>query len=387
VLRAGTAFVLGLAPLALGFALQRRPPEIALSVPALELLERASVPTTALGVFAGDVGPALAIACAGGGALAWLVPDARRPVASLAAVVAAAVLAVLVHAAAGPDRYSATVLAGLLSAGVLGVVLLATLVLAIARARVPFAEASAAFVVVLELVLPVRSLDETTTRREGRYAPAADVWNDIAWGAAPPASVVLVPDRGTMRRVARSRATGAMRGDLVMVPSFDVQGRAGLHALAAEPKLAALYRDIALGLPPEELSLSQLGAQRPVLATFDPSWERALSRHLVPVGLVARFEPEPRGASDRKQALEAFAPARDRLVRATIAKRDTELAGATATLLRARAIGMAATGEREILERTLDDLRVFSREDPVDAKLVRRLLTTKGPIDVHDLSP
>jgi hypothetical protein len=263
--------------------------------------------------------------------------------------------------------------------------LLAALVVVVARLRIPFAEASAALVVVIELVLPVRALDDTATHRERRVAHAAEVWNDIAWGSAPPASVVLIRDRGTMRRIAVARATGAMRADLAFVPAFDVQGGEGQEALLAEPKLAPLYRDIALGVPPEELSLSRLGAERPVLATFDPTWDRALARHLVPVGLVERFEPEPRGASDRRKALEAFEPGRDRLVRMTVARKDAALAGATTTLLRARAIGMAATGERELLDRALDDLRAFSKNDPVDAKLVRRMLTTKGPIDVKDL--
>ena len=265
--------------------------------------------------------------------------------------------------------------------------MLGAVVLTIARARVPFAEASAALVVVLELVLPVRAVDLTTTRRDARAAHGSAIWNDIAWGAAPPASVVLVADKGTMRRVASARASGQMRGDLVVVPAYDVQGREGKRALLLEPKLAPLYRDMALGLPPEELSLAQLGAQRPVLGTFDPKWDRSLSRHLVPSGLTSRFETEPRGSSDRKKALDSFLPSKERLVRVAVAKKDPELAAATAALLRARAVGMAATGERDILSRALDDLRAFAPDDAVGATLVRRIVTTKGPIDVHDLSP
>ena len=97
-------------------------------------------------------------------------------------------------------------------------------------------------------------------------------------------------------------------------------------------------------------------------------------------------KPEPRGASERRKALDSFLASKDRLVRIAVAKRDLDLASATASLLRARAIGMAATGERDILSRALDDLRAFAPEDPVSATLVRRLVTTKGPIDVHDLA-
>ncbi|MBX3224018.1 MAG: hypothetical protein KF795_26120 [Labilithrix sp.] len=386
VLRGAAAFGLGLAPLALGVGLARRPPEIAVAAPMFTLVEESGARSLASFALA-EVGGLLLIVCAGGAALALFAARARRAALPLVLVVGVGALAVRLHAASGPSRFSPAVLVGLLAAYVLGAAMLGALVLAIARARVPFAEASAALVVVLELVLPVRAIDETSTRRDARAPYASEIWNDVAWGSAPPASVVLVADRGTMRRIASTRATGQMRGDLVIVPAYDVQGREGRRALVAEPKLAPLYRDMALGIRPEELSLAELGRQRAVLATFDPRWDRALSRHLVPVGLSARFEPEPRGASERKKALDGFLPSKERLVRVTVAKKDAELAAATAALLRARAVGMAATGERDLLSRALDDLRAFAPDDAVGAMLVRRIVTTKGPIDVRDLTP
>ena len=48
---------------------------------------------------------------------------------------------------------------------------------------------------------------------------------------------------------------------------------------------------------------------------------------------------------------------------------------------------MAACGERDVLSRALDDLRPFAPDDAVANTLVRRIVTSKGPIDVHDLSP
>ncbi len=381
------AFALGLAPLLLGVGLSRREPELALHVPPLAPIERALHPVS-IGAFASaEIGSVLLVVCGVGAALSLAVGRARQLALGLALVTGVGALAVVLQVPAGPSRFAAPVLAGIACAHVLGATTLAVIVLAVARARVPFAEASAALLVVLELVLPVKAIDETVTRRDARVARAASIWNDVAWGAAPPASVLLVADRGTMRRLVSARAAGELRGDLVVVPSFDVQGRAGQRALLSEPKLAPLYRDIALGIAPEELSLAQLSSQRPVLATFDPKWDRRLARHLVPVGLTARFEPEPRGASDRKKALEAFAASKDRLVRATVVKKDAELAAATATLLRARAVGIAATGEREVLSRALDDLRAFAPDDPIGSTLVRRILTTKGPIDVRDLAP
>lgn len=381
------AFALGLAPLLLGIGLCRRDPEISLHVPTATPIERAMHPISIRAFATVEIGTALLVVCAAGAALSLAFARARPLALGLAFASGAGAVAVALQVPAGPSRYAAPVLAGLACAWVLGATTLAVIVLAVARARVPFAEASAALLVVLELVLPVKAIDETLTRRDARAAHAASIWNDVAWGSAPPASVLLVADRGTMRRLASARAAGAMRGDIVVVPSFDVQGRAGQRALLAEPKLAPLYRDIALGVAPEELSLAQLSAQRPVLATFDPKWDRTLARHLVPIGLTARFEPEPRGASDRKKALDAFTASKERLVRVTVVKKDAELAAATAALLRARAIGIAATGELEVLSRALDDLRAFAPNDPVGSTLVRRILTSRGPIDVRDLAP
>lgn len=382
--RVACAFALGLVPLGVGIALSRRAPEIAFDVPLLTWVERGLRTASWQTFLASNVGTFFLVVCASGAVLSLVA--ARAHALGLVLVVAVGALALALGTSAGPTRFAAPVLTAILAAHVLGATTLGGLVVAIARARVPFSEASAALLVVLELVLPVKSLDETTARRAGRAQEASAIWSDIAWGQAPPAAVVLVADRGTMQRVASARALGAMRGDLVVVPAFDVQGRAGRRALASEPKLAPLFRDIALGIPPEELSLATLSAQRPVLATFDPKWERSLARHLVPVGLSSRFEAEPRGSSDRKQALDAFLPLRDRLARLVVASKDAELAAATAALLRARAVGMAATGEREMLSRALDDLRAFAPEDPIGATLVRRIVTTKGPIDVRDLA-
>jgi hypothetical protein len=220
---------------------------------------------------------------------------------------------------------------------------------------------------------------------EARAPRAAAWWSELAWGPAPSAAIVLVSTPAIHARVAAAHALGEMRGDVLFVPAFDLRTRLGDRALLAESKLAPLYRDVALGSAPEELSFAQLADQRPVLAAFDARWDRALARHLVPVGLLSRYEAEPRGVSDRRKALEAFNPSKDRLVRISVARKDPELARVTASLLRARAIAMAATGDREVLSKALDDLRPFAPDDAVASTLVRRLVTSKGAIDVSDL--
>ena len=54
--------------------------------------------------------------------------------------------------------------------------------------------------------------------------------------------------------------------------------------IAREPLVAPLVRDLALYGAPEELSLSQLAATRPLLVAFDPRWDKRFARHLVPQG-------------------------------------------------------------------------------------------------------
>jgi hypothetical protein len=387
---AAPALALGLAPLALGLAFSRRAPEIAVSAvkPLASSLGAHAGARVSIGPFAlGEIGTLVLVAAAAGVALCLRAPAARRWLASLLGVILVGVLGIMLRVPAGPSHVASVVLAATAAVHVLAAIALVSAVIAISTARVPFAHASAALVVVLELVLPVRAADETLSRRDTRAPRASTIWNEIAWGPAPPAAVLLVSNPATMLRIAAARATGDMRSDLVVVPTFAMPSRAADRALKAEPKLAPLYRDIALGSTPEELSLATLATDRPLLAGFDPRWDRGLARHFAPVGLTTRFEPEPRGVSDRRRGLDAFTPAKDRLVRVAIARRDAELASATATLLRARAIGMAACGERDVLSRALDDLRPFAPDDPVANTLVRRMVTQKGAIDVKDLTP
>jgi hypothetical protein len=392
LLDAAPAFALGLAPMAFAAALARRAPELAIvgAKPFASPLGEGSVVAARVGIGAfavAEIGVLLLVAAGAGAVLAALVPAARRLLASLAGVIAIGLLALLLRAPSGPAHASAAVLAATAAAAALAAVALAAVVVAISKAPVPFAQASAALVVVLELVLPVHAADETLGRRAARAPNASTVWNEVAWGAAPPAAVLLVSQPATMRRIAASRATGHMRTDLLVVPTFALPSRVTDRALKAEPKLASLYRDVALGSTPEELSLATLASERPVLASFDPRWDRNLARHFVPVGLTTRYESEPRGASDRRKALEAFSVEKERLVRVAVARKDVELASATARLLRARAVGMAACGERDVLSRALDDLRPFAPDDAVANTLVRRMVTNKSHIDVRDLVP
>ena len=158
-----------------------------------------------------------------------------------------------------------------------------------------------------------------------------------------------------------------------------------MNDVAREPKLAPLLRDQALYGSPEEWSLSALAASRPLVLGFDARWPRSLARHLVSVGAFDRFYSEPRGLSDRRLALLAQEPSRLALVYALERVPDPELARVTATLLRLRLLGAAASTDRDVIGTALDDLRPFAPADPTAFEIVRRLTLKSGPIDLSDL--
>jgi hypothetical protein len=406
--RAAFAFAAGLAPFALAFARRASPVSLAVGPFTGFAGERGeSGPGLLLLLVREDVGTASSLFAVAGAALALRVVRARPAAAALAAIVCAGGLSMAFGAPAGPTRYAAPVLAGVGAAYALSGVAMQALVEAVSRARVPFARASAAMILVLEAALPARAADDSSARAEDRPKEASEAWDEAAWGALPAGAVVLVRDRRVETRLYAARATGELRGDLALVPLFDLAGRGAMRELSRDPKLSPIWRDAALLGAQEEWSLSSLASERPVVAAYDPTWDRALARHLVPVGLFARFEPEPRGGSDRRRALDELSPSassplagpvgpgtkaapvlpseRDRLAKAI--EGDPELVGLTARLLRARVVALAAASERDVVAHALDDLRPFSPRDPLAAELVRRMAASHGAIDVKDLVP
>jgi hypothetical protein len=331
-----------------------------------------------------ELGVVLGALAVGGAVLAALVPRARALGAALLVVVVVGFASGWAGAPLGPTRFGAPVLAGVAGACAFAAVAMQAIVRAIADAKLPLARASAAMVLVLELAIPVDSADEALLRTLPRANGAAALWDDLAWGELPPRTVVLVTDARLGRRAAAAQATGALRGDLAVVPA-QARGAVASRVLSQDAALVPLWRDLELAGSPSEASLSSLASVRPLAMAFEPRWGRALGRHLVPVALLDRFEPEPRGASDRKRALDVFAPKRERLARA--AGKDPELAEATAYLLRARALDVASSGDRDLVGRTVDDLHAFAPDDPVGAAIVARVVLGKAGSRVEDLRP
>jgi hypothetical protein len=299
-----------------------------------------------------------------------LVPGARPLASSLVAVTISGFGCAWLGAPLGPTRFGAPVLAGFATASVLAGVAMQAVVRAVATAKVPMRRASAAMIVVLEVVLPVDMADDGLVRAGPRGSGAASAWDDAAWASLPPATVVLLTDSVLFARARAAQAGGRLRDDLTLVPTFLHDARAW-RALAADPALVPLWRDLELVGTPGEASLSSLAAVRPLAMPYVPEWGKSIGKHLVPVTLFDRFEPEPRGASDRRRGLDDFAALRDPLQRGIAG--DPELMAAAADLLQARArLVTDLSSDPDLAARTAADLRAFLPADPAVARASER---------------
>ncbi len=420
-LRATAAVGMGLLPLAIAIAGRRSPLALVASPFARSSGEGGGGGSGSIAAFlhleVGWVGVALAI---GGVGLALFARSTaasaprrsagRAQAAGLSVVVAVGLASATLGAPVGPSRYGAPVLAALGALWVLAAVAMDAITRTVATAKIPLAAASAAMIVVLEVTFPVLATDDTLQRMEARGASAAAVWSEVAFGALPARSVLLVRGPRLLTRLLAARATGELRPDLSVVPLGDIVGPLASRELRLEPRLAPLWRNLLLSESPDEWALSSLASARSLGLPFEPRWERAIARHFVPSGLLAIFAPEPRGASDRTRALDAFVADRERLDRAlqvetkpvptsrprvaiatsTLAEssRDAALLRLTSDLLLDRALTFASIGERDLATRALEETRPFGPDARVASELTRRLaLPARGPLDVTDLAP
>ena len=161
--------------------------------------------------------------------------------------------------------------------------------------------------------------------------------------------------------------------------------RAAERVLASDAALVPLWRDLELaGRRPRRRCRRSHGAParhgvRAALGTRPRQAPRARSR------LLDRFEPEPRGASDRREALDAFAPKRERLGGQRGTTRSSRQAAAY--LLRARALDIAASGDRDLVGRAVEDLHGFAPDDPVGTAMVARVVMGHGSTKLDDMRP
>ena len=318
----------------------------------------------------------------GGLAVAFATPALRAHAAGSLAVITIAGAAIFMGAALGPDRYAAPALALVAEIALLASTAIAATVRFVRATNVMFARPSGWLVVLMFAALPARQADDAIARLASRQGRPERAFALLTWERLPLGSLVLVRSAEVSLRIAAARAQGDVRGDVLFVPMGDVSS---LSLVSREPALVPLLRDEALYGAPLEWSLSALAAKRPLLLSFDAGWPRPLSRHLVAAGLFDRYYPEPRGLSDRRVALDAQNADRLALLRALTATANPDIARAVATGFRARLIGAAASGERDIAGRVLDELRPVSPADPVAFEIARRLVGVRGAIDVSDL--
>jgi hypothetical protein len=309
-------------------------------------------PLGALTSLVDDIGPVLAVMAVVGAVLSFLVERSRSLAAGLVAALAGGVL---LAPLAGDDGRSAMLLTSVGAACLLAGVSMQAAVRAVAASGLPFSSASAAMVVILECAIPAGMADEALQLR--RPGNDATLWGELAWDVLPPRSVVLVSSPRIEARALAARGQGALRDDLVIVPTFGSR-RNLRNVLSRDAALLPLWRDIVINAAPGTASLSALATTRAVAMAYEPAWGKEMGRNLVPAGLFDLFEPEPRGSSDRRKSLDAFRASRIRL--AAACDGDPALAEATAILLGARALQLSSSGDRELAARALDDLRAFA---------------------------
>lgn len=332
--------------------------------------------TVALAIAHAELG-VIALAFAAVGVFVVMRSRVTRPAASgLVAIAVVGAAACAVGAPAGPERFSGALIAALAATSVLAACGMAIVASWVANAKIPFARASATMIVLLEIAVPVRVADDATLAMSKRDASATARWNARVFGELPRDAVLLLPTPRLFLRARAAHATGALRDDVLVLPTFGLGSRATSLAIAREPLVSPLVRDLALYGAPEEFTLSQLAAARPTLIAFDPRWDKRFARHIVPEHAFDHYFVEPRGAPER---LKAFA-------QLDLHESSARLALATRDLLRARAMGAAATGEREWADATTLELRRTNPLDPIGMELSRRIAQTRGPVDVVDLA-
>jgi hypothetical protein len=334
--------------------------------------------------------PALAIA---GAVIAFLRPRVRPAASALVALVALGAAAAWARTPHGPARFAGVSLAATEALCLLAGFALQEIVLWVARTRLPFARASAAMIVLIELALPVAEADESLARDTSpARVQAASSWNDLVFGVLPPRTVIVATDPRLLERARAARAVAELRGDIAVVAATGTGVSLEPRTLAGDVALVPLRRDLELSGVPSEAALSSLAAVRPTVFVYEPQWGRAIARHLVPSVLLDGFAPEPRGVSDRRRALDDLAPQRLRLVRTVTRsgdppERDLDLVRATAYALRARCLELASGADRDLVGRAIEDLHAIAPDDAIAAQIVARMAGIRGAPRVDDLRP
>ena len=133
--------------------------------------------------------------------------------------------------------------------------------------------------------------------------------------------------------------------------------------------------------PPQEWSLSSLAPGRPLVAPYDPTWDRALARHFAPLGSSPASSPSPAARATEVARSTTSPPCATRSPPPSTPT--WMLRALTAMLLRSR----ASRSPRPV---SATSSAAPGRPPPVlsprprAVEIVRRMTATRGAIDVKD---
>lgn len=317
----------------------------------------------------------------------------RRSARSLAC----GLLALLVAGALESVETSPIVAAPVTGARLLGIATLALttgvglsfLVERLGRARLPFARAAGALLLVYGFSLVFVSAENASRETENRGRSLAEHWTDEAWLSLPPKSLLLVRSEAVFLRLMSSRTLAGSRPDVLIVPTSALdQSSVQLDLVEREAALVPIVRDVLLTGKPSELALTGLADTRPMYVELDPSWDSRLYPHLVPHAFFSEFSPHPLGRSDRNAGVEA---ASERFAEVASAVRSTpgrdpatrEVLGSS---LSQRAILLEALGDRAAAMSVNEELLALRADHPVGRALRARFAGKSNPsFDVRAL--
>jgi hypothetical protein len=253
-------------------------------------------------------------------------------------------------------------------------------VLALARAQVPFTVPASALLVAFDFTLVFVGSEASAAATERRSSPASEVWTDEGFRSLPPNGLFFARSEAIAWRLWSAQLLRGERPDVLVVPSTLLErGALRRRLLEAEPALAPLLRDIALGGKPSDYALATLADARPLYVELDASWDERLNEHVVPEAFWLRFQANPVGRSDRGAALERAGHRFERVLHAVtnadvaggaLATREVVLSG-----LRQRALFLLARHDRDSALATAEILELLAPHDDV-AQTVRAALAS-----------
>lgn len=253
----------------------------------------------------------------------------------------------------------------------------------LARERVAFFPQVSTLIVVYSFTLAFVSAEASGKSVAAREESAADAVTHELWQSLPPRAVLLIRSEPLLLRLLADRAARGSRPDVLVisVPEFE-RGGAQAEALARDPALVPLVRDMLLSGQPSEYALSELSDRRPLYVELGTGWDTRIWGHLVPRPFLGQYASHPLGRSDRKTGLER---ARATDVRVIAAARAAEGDAATRAWVahgfRERASMLAALGDRELARLAVNDVLTLLPEDELGLALKAKLDEPgRGPV-------